>query len=144
MKDLYLIACIAGEEVAIKAEYVESVVKVSDIVPVPLSPDFVCGLCALRSRVLTIIDMQYFVTGQVLDLTAEHNAIVMEHDGNNYGMLVDSVQDVVAIGIEAEPLRGAAHAGWAQLADQMIAVDGKTLLMVEPHRLLENSPRLAA
>ena len=67
MNSLYLIATIAGEDVAIPAHQVESVVKVRDVVARAAVKPFVSGLFALRSRVLTLIDCQYFVTGTAAD-----------------------------------------------------------------------------
>jgi hypothetical protein len=56
MDDLKLIARIAGQDVALSAEAIESVVEIDAITPVPLAAAHIAGLAALRSRVLTLID----------------------------------------------------------------------------------------
>ena len=51
---LYLVFELGGQRVAIASEIVDSVVHVTDIVPVPLAPPHIAGLAALRSRVITV------------------------------------------------------------------------------------------
>ena len=64
MDNLYLFAILAGTRVAVEAGEVEAVVKLTDISPVPGMGAHVAGLSALRSRVLTIVDVAAIVHGQ--------------------------------------------------------------------------------
>ncbi len=52
-ENLFLFATIAGTPVAVRANEIEAVVRLGDIVPIQRVPDHVRGLAALRSRVLT-------------------------------------------------------------------------------------------
>ena len=90
---LYLVADLAGSRVAIESGLVESVVHVPEIVPAPMSDPSIAGIFALRSRVLTLIDTQYLITG--IQQRPEKGAlsVVTEIAGHQYGLLVDKVHD---------------------------------------------------
>ena len=144
MKSLYLVAIIAGEQVAITAEQVDSVVKVRDAVPVPSAAPFIAGLFALRSRVLTLVDCQFFVTGEHHDLVNGQEAIVVKVGGYSYGLLVDNVLNVVNVSNKEEPLPAALPAGWSAIGSAMLEIDGKMHLVVDPQLLVNPSRRRAA
>ncbi len=94
MASLFLVGTIAGSGFAISSDVVESVVNISDFVPVPKSSGEVVGLAALRSRVLTLIDCEFLLTGKAMALETKMLAIVAEVGGIGYGFLVESISDV--------------------------------------------------
>lgn len=144
MKDLYLIAMIAGETVAIPSERIDSVVKVRESVPVPSAAPFICGLFALRSRVLTLIDCQYFVTGEPAELVSGQPAIVVNIGGCSYGLLVDDVRDVVPIRSAPLALPSQLPAGWDDIGRSLIELDGETFLLIDPDYMVNPGIRRAA
>ncbi|WP_164116796.1 chemotaxis protein CheW [Sphingorhabdus sp. Alg239-R122] len=137
MNSLYLIATMAGEDIAIAADKVESVVKVRDIVPVPSVNSYVRGLFALRSRVLTVIDSSHFVTGKPGKVHDAHMAVVTQVAGHFYGLLVDSVQDVCTAESTESDLPANLRGMWREIGTAMLLVDGKTMLVVDPARFVE-------
>ncbi|MEZ5709637.1 MAG: chemotaxis protein CheW [Blastomonas sp.] len=141
MKDLYLIARIAGERVAIAAQWVESVVKVSDATPIPSAAPYIAGLYALRSRVLTLIDCQFHLTGEQQDLRVGQNAVVVEVGGFSYGLLVDEVSDVITVASQPRPLQRKLPAGWELIGTAVLEDDAETYLVIDPARLI--NPALA-
>jgi len=137
MNKLYLIATIAGEDVAIPAHQVESVVKVRDIVKVPSVKPFVSGLFALRSRVLTLIDCQYFITGETADVEDGQTAIVADISGHFYGFLVDAVKDVAEPKEEETDVPTRLSDAWQSIGSAMLSIDGKSTLVVDPSHIIE-------
>lgn len=135
MEKLYLIATIAGQPVAIRAELVESVVDIGQITPVPLAPAHVAGLAALRSKVLTVICCE-----RALGLTPSPRQrariVVVEIDGHNYGLLVGTIEDARVIDEAPEPIRARLDAGWARVAMGMLEYDGEALLLVDPEKII--------
>lgn len=133
---LYLIVSVAGREVALPADQVESVVEVDAITPVPRVRPHIAGMFALRSRVLTVIDSTAALglgrTAFVLPCTA---AIVLV-EGHAYALLVDSVDDVVPA--EA-PQRAPAILDpvWAAASRGAIEHEGRALLLIDPAYLVE-------
>lgn len=144
MKDLFLIAVIAGETVAFPSQRIDSVVKVRDSVPVPSSAPFISGLFALRSRVLTLIDCQYFVTGEPAELNPGQPAIVVDIGGCCYGLLVDEVLDVTPIRTAPLPLPSRLRAGWSDIGRSLLELDGDTFLLIDPDYMVNPAMRRAA
>lgn len=144
MKDLYLLAVIAGETVAFPSERIDSVVKVRESVPVPSAAPFIAGLFALRSRVLTLIDCQYFVTGDTAELVPGQPAIVVNIGGCSYGLLVDDVLDVTPVRTPALPLPSQLPAGWSEIGRSLLELGGETYLLIDPDYMVNPQVRRAA
>ncbi len=144
MSSLYLIAQMAGVKVAIKSEFVDSVIRVTDVVPVPKSSPAVAGLFALRSRVITLIDSQYKVTGKSERAEDGAHAIVANIDGFQFGLLVESVEAVVTIDDSQFEKNLKPAANWSEITQTLANVDGKLITIIDPARLLSVSQSLAA
>jgi len=135
MDALYLIATIAGQPVAIESARVDSVVDLAAITPVPLAAAHIAGLAALRSKVITVIDPATALgvrpAGQKV---VKGRAVVMAVDGHQFGVLVDSVEDVTTIAAEPHPVRAPLGEGWAKVALGAIEYHDETLLLIDPMR----------
>ena len=136
MDDLKLIARIAGQRIALPASAVESVVEVDAITPVPLAAAHVAGLAALRSRVLTVIDSYAALELGNSPRDGLMQAVVVTCDNHLYGLLVDEVEDVVAIPGEPLPLHAGLGRGWSRMAIGLIEHDGHAILLLDPARLV--------
>ena len=79
MEQLYLLATLAGARIAVDASEVEAVVKLTEISPVPGMGVHVAGLSALRSRVLTIIDVAALIHGRAQDAQVLTQAFPKAH-----------------------------------------------------------------
>jgi purine-binding chemotaxis protein CheW len=135
MENLYLIATIAGQPVAIRAEMVESVVDLGAVAPVPLAPPHVAGLAALRSKVLTVICCECAL-GLANSRGNGDRAVVVAIDGHNYGLLVSSIDDARVIDEAPKPIRARLDAGWARVAVGMLDYHAESLLLIDPERLV--------
>lgn len=129
-EDLFLIAQIAGQSVAIDANQVESVVDIGTIVAVPRAQGHVRGLAALRSRVVTVIDTRAALGLEPGEGTGGR-AVITPVDGHHYAMLVDALDDVapfvpqpLAAGV---PLSGM----WQQAGRGLIERDGEPILTID-------------
>lgn len=143
MNDLYLIVEIAGQRAVLPASFVESVVEVEDIAPVPCAPSHVFGLFALRSRVLTVIDTIAALGGN-RSTAGEKQAVIVTVDGHLYGLLVDNVDDVVAIeGAPADP-RALLSAAWLQFSGGVLEYQGQPLLLIDVPAMVAGPVHLAA
>lgn len=125
-EQLFLIAHIAGQSVAIDANQVESVVDIGNIVAVPRAQGHVRGLAALRSRVVTVIDTRAAL-GLEPGEAAGGRAVITPVDGHHYAML----DDVAAF--EPQPLAsGVPLAGmWQQAGRGLIERDGEPILTID-------------
>ena len=143
MQNLYLIVEIAGQRAALPASFVESVVEMEDVAPVPCAPPHVFGLFALRSRVLTVIDT-IAALGEGQSAAGEKQAVIVTVDGHLYGLLVDNVDDVVAIeGAAAQP-RALMSPGWVRFSAGVLEHEGQPLLLIDVPAMITGPLDLAA
>lgn len=127
---LFLFAAIAGTPVAIRAGEIEAVVRIGDIVPIPLVPAHVRGLAALRSRVLTVIDMEARVFGAHDPARPARLAVVADIAAHSYGFLVDSVSDICQAPGGVQPVRGRTDPAWAGFAGGLVEREGRSHLLL--------------
>ena len=144
MSNLYLIAVIAGTEVAISSDCIEAVVTIGDVITIPKCDPMVAGLMALRSRVLTLIDCQYAVTGIVRAIPQRSHAVIVEVGGHNYALAVDAVRDVVTIDQDAVKSATRLSPDWNGIATEIAVIDDRILMVVSPSMLLSYQVELAA
>lgn len=144
MSALFLIAHINGARVAINSENIESLVHVQEVIAVPKCDPSIAGLFALRSRVLTLIDSQYLVTGKNRPVQKGALAVVAEISGHHFGLLVDSVEDVVTINVDHIENNIKPAKAWAPLITGTASVGGEMVMILDPARLVNGEEYLAA
>ena len=84
-----------NEVYGINVMHVQEVLRITEITPVPGAHNYVLGIINLRGNVVTVIDTRIrfgLIPTETDDLS---RIIVVEVDGNVFGMLVDSVAEVV-------------------------------------------------
>lgn len=148
MSILCLIVRLAGERVALPAAEVESVVEISTVTPVPRTQPHICGLSALRSRVLTVVQSRTSLQIDTVDSDAngesKGTAVVATIDGHPYALLVDAIEDVVEIFTEVSPIRTALTGGWQRAAQGSVEFEGELMLLVDIRALISGPTREAA
>lgn len=144
MSALYLIANISGSAVAIDSSRVESVVRTGEVLKVANCSQLVAGLFALRSRVLTLLDSQFLITGEPKTPEMGSLAVVVDIDGHTYGLLVDSIDDAVMIeNIDYLP-NISLDTNWQNIAKGVVCHEDRMLMMVDLERLISTPELLAA
>lgn len=137
---LYLFATVAGTAIAMPTHELEAVVHLGEIVPIARSAPQVRGLAALRSRVLTIIDVRTLVTGELTELGTSPLAIVAEVEGHTYGLVIDNVSDICAVDEGMLPVRGRVNEAWEGFAQGMILYEGRHHLAVSIPDFVRHQP----
>lgn len=96
----YVIFKLQGEYYGVEVEYVENIEKLAEITRVPYTEPSVKGVVNLRGIIVPIIDLRKkFGLGEV-ELTDEARMIIVHHDDNKIGMLVDSSSETFQINEE--------------------------------------------
>ncbi len=144
MPELFLLAEIDGTNVAIASDVVESVVHVQDFVRVPRADPLVAGVFALRSRVLTLIDTQYAVTGQSKPVPENALAVIAEIGGSHFGLIVGAVTDVVSIDESQYERAITPGPNWRKFAKSLVKIDGKIVVVLCPSKIVTGTLALAA
>jgi purine-binding chemotaxis protein CheW len=76
---------------------VREVLKVSEIAPVPGAPDVVLGIINLRGNVVTVVDTHKRFGLPPHEVDDATRIVIIEHEDQVIGMLVDSVDEVMNI-----------------------------------------------
>ncbi|MDJ0450552.1 chemotaxis protein CheW [Methylocystis sp. JR02] len=87
---------VRGQIVGLPVEHVKTVFYLDNLTPVPLAPREVAGLTNLRGRIVTAL---YLDRCLWLDEAIDGSnglAVGIEHDGEEYALLVEATEDVVA------------------------------------------------
>jgi purine-binding chemotaxis protein CheW len=136
MSKLYLLAEIAGVEIAICSDVIESVVNVGEVVAVPRCDPVIAGLFALRSRVLTLVDCQYRITRNRKTVVKGSLAAIATIGGHSFGLLVDRVFDVTTVSDDAVHPAVKLAPEWAPIVSNLVAIDDRMVMMIDPERLV--------
>lgn len=73
---------------------VQDIVEPEQITPVPLAPSAIAGVLNLRGRIVTVIDLRECLGSPPPDETGRLMSVTVEHKGDLFTLLVDSIGDV--------------------------------------------------
>ncbi len=128
MNEMLLVIVLAGRRAVLPAIVVNSVIELAEVTPVPRTAAHVLGLAALRSRPLTLIDCAASLgVGRAQADLGESRAVVVEHEGHLYGLLVDAADDIVAALSEPGPLGADPGPGWSRIATGRVETEAGAL-----------------
>lgn len=87
-----------GQTIGLPVDCVKTVFHVDRLTPVPLAPPEVAGLANLRGRIVTMLhlDRCLWLDGGGAP-RGDRLAVGVEHNGEDYALLIDGSEDVVAI-----------------------------------------------
>ena len=113
-----LLVRLGGESFALPIGDVLEVLDTPIITTLPLLPAGVIGQCAIRERLLTVLDGAALLG--VPRRAQSGTLLVLEAEGTRFGMLVDDVEDLVRVEPEqwrSVPQTGTATTGLAGVLD---------------------------
>ena len=125
------------ETYGINVSDVREVLRFSEIAPVPGAPSYVIGIINLRGNVVTVIDTRKrFGLGpkEVDDLT---RIVIIEIDGQEVGILVDSVAEVVDLKMsDIEPAPNVGNEDTSRYITGVTSRNGELLIIVDLKKIL--------
>jgi len=86
---------VRGQTFGLPVDCVKTVFHVEALTPVPLAPKEIAGLANLRGRIVTALHLDRCLWADCRDNHPVRIAIVVEHNGEDYALLVDETGDVV-------------------------------------------------
>lgn len=95
----------AGEMLlGIDIRKIDEINRQTDLTVVPQAPACICGVVNLRGEVVTVLDLRTVLGLERSALTKATRNVVVRHRGEQVGLLVDRVADVVRVAMdEVEP-----------------------------------------
>jgi len=134
----FVTVLIADQLFGLPISRVHDVFMVDRLTRVPLAPPEIAGILNLRGRVVTTIDMR-----RRLDLPAREEgrgnmAVGIEHRGESYGLLIDSVGEVLKIPTASrDPNPVNLDPRWSRLAEGVVQLDDRLMVVLDVERVLE-------
>ncbi len=94
-----IIVEIGGEKYGVQIEFITSIVKMLRITRVPGAKEYIRGVVNLRGDVIPVISTNklFSLAGDDESLPDSSRIVFLNIDGNNYGILVDCVYEVVTL-----------------------------------------------
>jgi len=141
----YVTAMIGGQLFGLPILRVQDVFLPERLTRVPLAPTEVAGVLNLRGRIVTLIDMH-----RSLGLEPDHGkgqpmAIGVERAGESYGLLIDSVGEVLKLDDSTrEPNPVNLDPRLARVSLGIHRLEGQLLMVVDVDRVLDGGHARAA
>jgi len=125
------------ESYGINVMQVQEVLRVTEIAPVPGSPDYVLGIINLRGNVVTVIDTRKRFGLAPKEVDDSTRIVIIEADKQVVGILVDSVAEVVYL--RASEIETAPNVGNDESSKYIQGVasrDDELLILVDLNKFL--------
>lgn len=133
----YVTAMIGGQLFGLPILRVQDVFLPSRLTRVPLAPPEIAGVLNLRGRIVTLIDMRCLLGLDERKDKAPAMAIGVETRGESYGLLIDSVGEVLKLDDAArEPNPINLDPRLARVCAGVHRLEGQLLLVVDVDRVL--------
>ena len=142
----YVTAMIGGQLFGLSILRVQDVFLPERLTKVPLAPPEVAGVLNLRGRIVTLIDMRKSLGLEARAEPGQTMAIGVEWRGESYGLLIDSVGEVLKLDAAArEPNPINLDPRLARVSAGIHRLDGQLLMVVDVDRVLDaGQPKAAA
>jgi purine-binding chemotaxis protein CheW len=92
---------LGGAAFGIDAQQVQEVARVGDITTVSQAPRHVVGIRNLRGRIVTVIDLRTRLDLGKVNEASDNRILIVEWQGEQIGLLVDSVADTISTTVDA-------------------------------------------
>lgn len=126
-----------NETYGINVTQVREVLRITEIAPVPGAPDYVLGIINLRGNVVTVMDTRKRFNLPPTETTDSTRIVIIEVDGQEVGVMVDSVAEVVDIrqsAIESAPNVGSDDS--SRYIQGVTSLEGSLLILIDLNKLL--------
>ena len=134
---MYVTMRLNGQLFGIAVRNVRDVLRQQKITPIPLASEEVAGSLNLRGRIVTVINLRRRLRLPDFENGEKNMFIVVEHRGELYSLMVDSVGEVMTVdehSIEHSPnnLSGS----WKDVTMGIVKLSGELLVIMDIHKIL--------
>ncbi|MDD0853785.1 chemotaxis protein CheW [Halobacteriovorax sp. GB3] len=88
------------EDYAIPLLSVREVISVPETTPIPKAPAHFLGIMNLRGQVISVVDLRTKLKIKPLENNSEESVIIVDINGMNLGIVVDSINKVLAFQVD--------------------------------------------
>ncbi len=134
----FVTAWIAGQLFGLPITRVHDVFEAERITHVPLAPSEIAGVLNLRGRVVTALDMRRRLGLPPREGHNKQMAIGIDHGGEAYGLLVDSMGEVLKLNsgaLDAVPIN--LNKDWADISAGVYRLEDRIMIVLDVDRILD-------
>ncbi len=136
---------IGGQLCGIPILQVRDVLAPQEITPIPLAPPEIAGSLNLRGRIVTSIDLRVRLGLPTGDVGQDRMSIVVEHHGDLYSLIIDSVGEILELSSEKlERVPATSDASWSGFSNGIYRLDVGLLLVLDIDSVLDIGGAAAA
>ena len=129
---------INNQLLGIPVQDVREILREQKITSIPLVNSEIAGALNLRGRIVTVIDIRPRLALPPRDASKQAIFVVVEHKGELYSLIVDSVGDVLTIpmaDIQATPPN--LDSSWRSIASGVHRLEKELLVVLDPKQLFD-------
>ncbi len=141
----YVTAMVGGQLFGLPIRRVQDVFIPDRLTRVPLAPPEIAGVLNLRGRIVTLIDLSLRLGLERQDNGGPTMAVGVEFRGESYGLLIDSVGEVMKLNagaLERNPIN--LDPRLASVSAGIFRLEGQLLMVVDVDRILDIPTHAAA
>ncbi|MGK2740512.1 chemotaxis protein CheW [Tepidicaulis sp. LMO-SS28] len=136
----YITVVIGGQLFGVPVPRVHDVFMPQSVTRVPLSAPEIAGVLNLRGRIVTAIDMRRRLGLPKREEATTWMAVGVEHRGESYGLIIDSVGEVLRVAdadLESNPAN--LDPRWRAISAGVQRLDHQLMIVVDVERVLDFS-----
>ena len=128
---------LAQEAYGVDIGTVREIIRMQDVTSVPHRPDYVSGVINLRGRITPVVDLRKRFDLAEQEITRDSRIVVVDIDGDDIGMIVDAVTEVLRISTtQIEPPSTMIAAGGSDYIVGIAKLEERLVLLLDLERVL--------
>jgi purine-binding chemotaxis protein CheW len=128
---------LATDIYGLEIQAVREIIRMQEITRVPNAPDMIEGVINLRGRICPVMDLRKRFGLTMGDATAESRIVVVEVNGEDVGMIVDAVTEVLRVpGDRIQPPSNVVAGSNMRVVEGIVNLDDRLIILVDRDALL--------
>ena len=119
---------------------VREIIRLQEITKVPRTPEFVEGVINLRGGVIPVIDLRKRFELPVADETSDNRIVVVDIGGQNIGVVVDAVTEVLRVSADSiEPPSSVITTSESEYLLGIAKLDDRLIILLDLNQVLSEA-----
>ena len=133
---------LASEAYGVDIGAVREIIRIMDITRVPKTPEFVEGIINLRGKVIPVVDLRRRFSLPVSEENKENRIVVVDIGGQDIGVVVDAVTEVLRISSElVEPPSSVITTADSAFLLGIAKLESRLIILLDLERVLTEQER---
>ena len=124
---------LTNQEYAISMDYIREVILTGEITPVPGTPLYITGICAIRGEIISLVDLREFLKIRGKGLTDLNRVIVITDGKITFGILADVI---TGIGMIPREMLAPVRPGQTPIAENYLLGSVEDIIVLNASELL--------